>query len=47
MKAYLVIFRDNTPPRELFAESVAHAMNMIPEDEQPWVASIVPNPNAN
>jgi len=46
MKIYLVLFRANTPPREVFAESVAHAMNMIPENEQPWVNSIIPNPNA-
>lgn len=46
MKEYLVIFRDSTPPRYVMTESVAHAMNMIPEDEQPWVNSIVPNPNA-
>lgn len=47
MKAYLVLFRDNTPAREVIAESADHAMTMIPDDEKPWVSSIVPNPNAN
>jgi hypothetical protein len=47
MKSYLVFFRDNTPDREVFAESADHAMTMIADDEKPWVHSIVPNTNAN
>jgi len=46
MKAYLVIFRDSTPPRDMFGESADHVMSMIPDDEKPWVNSIVLNPNS-
>lgn len=43
MKEYMVIFRDSNPPRFIDAESAEHAMSMIPDDEKPWVNSIVPS----